>query len=605
MPTDPTQTQTDIPIPNSDDPPGPKSCCQPWVLSVVLVVVCLIVFHQLPLSDFVSIDDPIHVAGNAHVRAGLTRSGFNWAFTTCQSGHWHPLTWLSYMLDCQIFGVDPGVHHLVNLLLHIAGTIVLFLVWNRMTSRMWAAAFVAAAFALHPLHVETVAWISQRNNVLSAFFWMLTLAAYVRYVHRPSRTNQALLVLPFALGLLAKSMLVTLPFVLLLLDYWPLGRLRVWTSLDANGPQPAPANHTPTGTLSLFDLIKEKFPLFALAAVSCIITYLAARQSGATVDLVELPLPARLANAVVTYGVYFRQTIWPRGLICFYPHPPGGIPFWHWFTSAALLLAALLGLIASARRRPWLLVGGLWYLGTLLPVIGIVKIGPQAFADRYTYIPLIGLFIIIAHQSPRLTKLPFVRPPLLAAAAIAILIAWGTASFFQTRHWSNTNALFTHAVAVSPDNPMARNHLGVDLLQRQEVDRAIEQFQEEIRLRPNHCRAYNNLGVAFVRKGKTTEALASFRRGLDAESNYTSHLHIGTVLAQRGQLTQAITHYQQALEIAPRIPFVHFVLGNTLAQQNRFDEALEHWTRALDLDPTFRPARDRIAATRLRTPPAP
>ena len=421
-----------------------------WLICVSLVVVCLIVFHQVARFGFVSLDDPDYVAENAYVQAGLTWRGAVWACTTFWHGHWHPLTWLSHMLDCQIFGVRPGAHHLVNLFFHVASAVALFLIWNAMTGHVWASGFVAAAFALHPLRVESVAWIAERKDVLSTFFWMLTLAAYVRYTRRPSRANMNWVLLAFGLGLSAKSMLITLPFALLLLDYWPLRRLRGKGAPHDKGLPGGFGRQVEAGGLSVLELVKEKIPLFVLVGASCIISIWASRGGGSAVALAELSFPDRLANGVVAYIVYLRKMVWPSGLICIYPYRAAGIPFWQWFGSAAVLLAALTGALTSARRRPWLLVGGLWYLGTLLPVLGLAQAGPQAYADRYTYVPLIGIFVILAWECSELTRRSLVRKVILAATAAAVLVAWSIATFFQVRHWRSSNALFSHAVAVMP-----------------------------------------------------------------------------------------------------------------------------------------------------------
>ena len=562
-----------------------------WLICVFLILMCLTVFHQVAHFGFVSLDDPDYVAENAYVQAGLTEGGVIWAFTTSWHGHWHPLTWLSHMLDCQIFGVRPGAHHLVNLFFHVASVIVLFLVWNSMTGRIWASGFVAAAFALHPLRVESVAWIAERKDVLSTFFWMLTIAAYVRYARRPSRNRMNWVLLAFGLGLMAKSMLITLPFVFLLLDYWPLCRLRGKGAAYDDGPRCDLNRQVGAGNLSVLDLLKEKIPLFVLVGVSCIISIWASRAGGSAVALAELSFPERLANGIVAYFVYLGKMVWPSGLICIYPHRPGGIPLWQWSGSAAVLLAALIGMLSGARRRPWLLVGGLWYLGTLLPVLGLAQAGPQAYADRYTYVPLIGISVILAWGCGELAQRSLRRKILLAAGAVMVLAAWSITTFYQVRYWRSSNALFSHAVAVMPGNYLAHNHLGADLSRRGELDQATEHYRQVVKLKPDHWAAFTNLGDALLRQGKPREAMDCFRQGLAIRDNANDHVLIGEMLAESGKSSEAIGHFRQALELNSRLVLVHFLWGTVLARQDRFDEAIEHWSRALKVDPTATHAR--------------
>jgi hypothetical protein len=397
-----------------------------WSLCIylTLALATLAVFWQVLGHDFVNYDDPDYVYRNPNVQSGITLSSIKWAFTTGHAANWHPLTWLSHMLDWQLFGDNPGWHHLTNLFLHIANTLLLFAVLKRMTNALWRSAFVAAAFALHPLHVESVAWVAERKDVLSTLFWMLTIAAYLRYLERPGTGRYLLTLLIFALGLMAKPMLVTLPFVLLLLDYWPLGRFQFGQIVKSVGQQSRKSLNAFSHWKLSRHLLLEKVPLFALSAISSIVTFLVQRTAGAVTSVETLPLKLRIANTFVSYLTYIQKMVWPSRLAMFYPYPDKTDLIWQTVVFALLLLIISLGVIWLMRRRRYLLTGWLWYLGTLVPVIGLVQVGDQALADRYTYVPLTGLFIIIAWGVPDLIAKWRFRKHALAASAIAVLLAW-------------------------------------------------------------------------------------------------------------------------------------------------------------------------------------
>jgi len=581
------------------------------LICFVLITAILISFWQVKDFDFINLDDLQYVTENPAVQSGLTMKGIAWAFSTTYASNWHPLTWISHMLDVQLFGLKPGWHHLVNVCFHIVNTILLFLILNRMTRALWPSAFVAALFALHPLHVESVAWIAERKDVLSTFFWMLTMGAYVFYVEKPDTKKYLLTLLFFALGLMAKPMLVTLPFVLLLLDYWPLGRLQIQTlsgrdssgTLDANIPKTkkkkpqktAAHNHAetkkalqpPVQRPALPALIKEKIPFFALSAVSAIVTLYAQKKGGAVGSLDILPFHARMANAIVSYADYIEKMIWPRNLAVFYPHP-GIPPGWLVLGSALTLLIITVLVLRSAKRSPYLVTGWLWYLGTLVPVIGLVQVGLQAMADRYTYVPLIGLFMMIAWGIFELTrKWPHQKILLVASTGVILLILmFGTWS--QARYWQNSLSLFGHAIRVTADNYVAHNNLGVALARIGEKEKAAFHYSEAIRMKPNFENAHYNLGNYLASQGRTGEAIVQYSEAIRIKPNYSkARNNLGAMLASQGKFQEAIVQYEKALQTEPSNASFHYNLGLALASLNRHDEAIRYFREALRIQPNY------------------
>jgi hypothetical protein len=419
-------------------------------ISIILAASTAAVFWQVHSFDFISYDDGSYVYENPHVLSGLTSEGVVWAFTTGESANWHPLTWLSLMLDSQLFGRDPGWFHLVNVFIHIANALLVFIVLRKMTQALWPSFFVAAAFAFHPMHIQSVAWIAERKDVLSTLFWMLTLLAYVNYVKRPGLLRYMTTILLFALGLMAKPMLVTLPFVLLLLDYWPLNRFGPQTA-KTSGRQSSKSD--PIGFKhQVYRLVIEKIPFFVLCAISSVITFLVQQSSGAVVDITTWPQSSRVTNAFISYAKYIGKMFWPQDLAIFYPFDPVGFPFWQIVLCILLLLFISIFVIYAGRKRGYLPVGWFWFVVTLLPVIGFVQVGNQALADRYTYIPYIGLFIMIAWGLPELLwALPFKRIMIFSFAAI-ILTALAICTNIQLKYWQNTFTIFTHAIAATQGN---------------------------------------------------------------------------------------------------------------------------------------------------------
>ncbi len=530
---------------------------------VFLVVATFTAFWPVQKYSFLDYDDHQYVTDNQHVKAGLTSEGIIWAFTTGHASNWHPLTWLSHMLDCQLFGTNPGWHHLINLLIHIVSTIVLFAVFKKMTGAVWVSGFVAAAFALHPLHVESVAWIAERKDVLSGLFWMLTIAAYLWYVRQPSISWHVGTIVVFALGLMAKPMLVTLPFVLLLLDYWPLERLKL---------------------SNLRGLVAEKAPLFILSAISSVVTFVAQRSGGAVIQMEEVPIGIRAANGLISYLIYISKMFWPRRLAAFYAYTFDKSSLWL-LVLAALLVAgiSILAVMLAARHR-YVLVGWFWYIGTLVPVIGLVQVGTQARADRYTYIPSIGISIIVAWGAAELLGKWRYRKVVLAISAAVVTAAMLLSARTQVRHWQDSLTLFRHAVEVTRGNYVGHAGLGKALHARGKLDEAVRQYRHALQIKPNYTIARYNLANALSRQDKKDEAIKHYREVLRIDpNNARAHNNLGNALSGQQKIAPAIKHYRRALEIEPDNPKVHNNLGSALAIQGNFDEAIGCFRRALQL----------------------
>ena len=539
---------------------------------VLLLLAIALVFGQTVGHEFVY-DDVKYVSENPVVQKGLTLEGSRWALTYGEIGHWHPLTWLSHMLDCQIYGLQAGGHHLTNVLLHAATAILLFLVLWRMTGFLWGSAFVAAVFAVHPLRAESVAWVAERKDVLSGLFFMLTIGAYVRYVRRPtSMVRYGAVVLLFALGLLSKNMLVTLPFVLLLLDYWPLNRISSFTPRV------------------LLRLAAEKWPLFALTVASCVITFLVPEQVPTSE---RMSLALRMENAVVSYVIYLWQMIYPAGLACLYPKPINHLPFWQVGGALGLLLAISGVIFAFRRKYPYLVVGWLWYLGMMIPVIGIVQISSRyVHADRYTYLPQIGVYLLLTWIVADLCAGWRHRRMVLGGFSAIILSALIYSGHMQATHWRNSESLWTHTLAYTTNNPVAHNNLGAALAERGQVDAAIAHFQKALEIKPDYATVYDSLGIALAGRGQIDEAIAHYRKALELKPDYVyAHNNLGISLADRGQIDEAIAHYRKALEINPNFAKAHNNLGAALAGRGQVDAAIAHFQKALEINPDYASAR--------------
>ena len=531
---------------------------------VFLAVIVWAVFGQTLRHEFVNFDDDAYVYENAAVAGGLTFKGIAQAFTHGSAENWDPLTTISHMLDCQLFGLRAGGHHLTNVVLHAAAVVLLFLTLRKMTGALWRSAFAAAVFAIHPLRAESVAWVTERKDVLSGLFFMLTLWAYVRYVRQPPSLRRYLMViLSFALGLMSKAMLVTLPFVLLLLDYWPLNRF----SQPADGGGAGEVGGSKRISIPL-RLILEKIPLLALSLASCVAAFLA--QGHAVQTLEKFPFALRMGNALVSYVAYVWQTFYPAGLAVFYPYPANGLPIWEVVLAALALLAISLAAFFWRRKRPYLLVGWLWYLGMLLPVIGLVQIGgAQARADRYTYLPQIGLCLAVVWAVGSLGAGWRYRRPVFGGVAAVVLAALGVSSYFQTSYWRDSESLWKHTLACTSDNAVAQYDLGMAFFQKGQADEAMTHFQEAVNISPQHARAHVNLGVVLFQKGRVDEAITHFQKALQLEihpDHAGVHYNLGIALLQKGRVDEAIVHLQKAHEIRPDYPDAAQVIARAQAR---------------------------------------
>ena len=618
-------------------------------VSAALIALVLLLYGRTGSYDFVNYDDPVYVAKNPAVLEGLRPSSVSWAFREARSANWHPLTWMSHMLDVELFGLDAGGHHWTSVLLHAANSVLLLLALLALTGALWPSAVVAAFFAVHPSHVESVAWIAERKDVLSGTFWMLTLLAYAHYARRPSVARYALVALALALGLMAKSMLVTLPCVLLLLDHWPLGRRREGASLGR--------------------LVLEKLPLFALAGASSTVTLLTQSAEGAVGTLSEISLDERVWNALASYGAYLRTTFWPSDLACFYPHPAvvrggGEDPFVRAMLWAAVLAAVTWACARLRARRPYLIVGWLWFVGTLVPVIGVLQVGSQSHADRYTYLPTIGVSIAVVWLAASFASRGVRTRRALAVAAGALVAAAASATWFQVPVWKDSRSLYEHALAVTDQNYLAHTNLGVLLLERGDLEAATEHLEAAERINRRYVDARYNLGLAYMGAGRMAEAEQQFRDVLrdepqhedarvnlravielstdadDVRAQYEAllardpgdaatrtslasllyregeldraereaaraledggelaeaHLILGVVDSSRGDFAAAERHYRRALEIDPELALAHAMLGNNSLQAGAVQEGEESLRRALQFQPDLAEAQESLA----------
>jgi len=561
--------QRDEPAAAPEAPPAGRGL---WI-SLGLVAANLAVYSQVFHFGLVSYDDVHYLKLSPHVSNGLTWPGVKWALTTFFFANWHPLTWLSYMLDVELYGRSPGGFHATNVALHAFASLLLFRLLRRLTGADYPSAFVAALFAVHPLHVESVAWVSERKDVLSAVFLMLALSAYGAYARRPGLGRYLLVALLFALGLMSKPMLVTFPFLLLLLDYWPLRR---W-ALPGDAPDPRQRPSWP--------LLVEKAPLLLLSAVSCFLTMRAQELNVA--KLVELPFSLRLANAANSYVSYAAKTLWPMDLAVFYPYPR--VQSGWWMVACVLGLAAVsLTVVREVRRRPYLAVGWFWYLGTLVPVIGLIQAGDQAMADRYAYLPIIGLFIMAAWEASHwATRRPALRGPLGAAAVCAVL-ACLIAARAQVGYWRGDKELWARALAVTRGNYVAETGMGTVLLAEGKFEQAIVHYEKAVALEPYYAQTYNTLGVMLMKYGHIPRALPYLVQAVKLHPGFAeAHNNLGLALSSLGKADQAIASFKEALRLDPNYAEVQVNLAIVLAGQGKVDEALALIQEALRLNPDY------------------
>ena len=574
------------------DHTGPKTFLnvriELWA-SLLLILCTLLVYHQAASFDFQNYDTAAYVYKNRHVKAGLSLKGVRWAFTAVHASNWHPVTWLSHMLDVELYGLVPGRHHLSNVLFHVANVLLLFLILRRMTGKLWQSSLVAAMFALHPIHIQSVAWVAERKDLLSTFFGLLSIGAYLYYVRHQGVARYLLVVLLFILSLLSKPMLVTLPFLLLLLDYWPLHRFKV----------PESEKHPPTGARYSFSpiLFVEKIPLLMASAGSCAVTVFAQQTGGAVTTLEAYPLTVRITNALVSYLSYIGKMIWPSKLAILYPHP-GMPPLWQPVASGIVLMIASYLTLRLIKSRPWFFVGWFWYLGTLVPVIGLVQVGGQAMADRYAYIPFIGLYILVAWWLDVLmarlpqNKLLRVLPHLLIMGTLML------AASHELKFWQNSGTLFERALAVTRRNYVAHNSLGVYLADHGKEEDAIAQFNKVLEINPNSHRSHYNIGVALVAQEKFEQAIPHFNRSLALNPDAAaSRVKLGYVYYRLGELDGAAENYELALQMDSQNAEAYNYLGLTMVRMRKIEKALVFFRQALRADPDYAEARYNLEKT--------
>jgi protein O-mannosyl-transferase len=536
-----------------------------------LAMVTFGIYAQVIGHQFITLDDDSYIKENPVVNRGVTLAGLAWAFTTFHQANWHPLTWIAHMIDSQLFGMKAGGHLLVNALIHVANTLLVFWFLLRTTHARWPSALVAALFALHPLHVESVAWAAERKDTLCTFFGLLSLIAYVRYAEAPSIRRYAWTAITLALGLLAKPMLVTWPFVMLLLDYWPLHRFQ--------------KSEVRSQRSVVRGLVIEKIPLLVLVAVSAVITFLAQSHAGAVRTFTEAPIALRLSNALVSYAKYLLITFWPNDLAVFYPY--AGIPAWQIIGAALLLIAITAFCFFQPRKHSgYLIVGWLWFLGTLVPVIGLVQVGAQTMADRYFYIPSIGLFTVLVFGLADIAKMRRVTPWLSAAVASGILLALATLTNAQIHRWSDSFTLFKHALAVTPPNYTIETSLGLALGKSNRYDDAAAHFQKALKIRPDFYDALFNMGVIRFYQGRLLEAVEYYQAAIHVQPGApAAHMQLALALWKQNRREAACDEMRRASQLAPKDAAIRSDLGLALAESGRIPEAIDQLHEALRLNP--------------------
>ncbi|MGO8742069.1 MAG: tetratricopeptide repeat protein [Limisphaerales bacterium] len=553
-----------------------------WLMAALLVLVTIALYWPAMRYDFVSLDDPEYVTENPHVQGGLNWEGVKWAFcNTEQAAYWAPLMWLSHLLAWQLFGSNAWGHHLINVLLHAASTALVFLVFRRMTGAAWRSLILAALFGLHPLRVESVVWVTERKDVLSTLFWMLTLWAYVKYVEAGKTQNSksslwygAALAM-FVLGLMSKAMLVTVPCVLLLLDFWPLERFK---------PNCA------------WRLVREKIPFFALAALASVVTFMVQKHGGAVASVENLPLGARSGNALISYCRYLGKLFWPTDLAVFYPHP-GYWPREQVLLAGVLIVGISMLLFVKRRRYPFLLMGWLWFCGTLVPVIQLVQSGEQAMADRFTYVPSLGVLILAIWGAYELTRRWRHQVVVLSVAGSAAIVLCLGLTRQQLGYWKDNETLFRHALKVTENNCLAHKALGDALIKKGQIDEAISQYQEAIVLIPGYAEAHYNLGTALQKNGQIDEAISQFQEAIRLNTEYAEAFNnLGTALQKKGQIDEAINQFQEAIRLKPGYADAHYNLANALLKKDQTGQAIRQFQEVIRLKPDDAEAHNNLGA---------
>jgi len=580
-----------------------------YLIIIFLIVTSFIAYGRILDNGFINFDDEVYLTKNQHIQTGLNAATIKWAFTAIVSSNWHPLTLLSHALDWSLFKDHAGGHHLVNLLLHIGNALLLFLFLNKITKNIWPSAFAAALFALHPLRVESIAWAAERKDVLSMFFGLASLYTYAYYVEKPQISKYILCLILFILGLMSKPMLVTLPFLMLLLDFWPLERWQ--KSLNRTNSSIAVASNQqmkkkvkkqkrPTERISgqsrlaspnISHLFLEKMGFFVFAIVSSILTIWAQNKGGAVASLQKLPFSERIMNAVVSYVSYLGKTFWPVDLAVFYPYQHS-FPGWQVLGAAAILIIISIAVIYFMKKAPFLFVGWFWYLGTLIPVIGLVQVGRQAMADRYTYLPTMGIAIMVAWGLVYLLPQEKIRKFIFITAAAFILTGISYLTWQQCGYWKNSIALFNHALKVTKNNYLAHTNLGVALADEGKNEAAGDNYNAAILINPNHDNAHYNLANLLVKQGKTDEAIQHYREAVRINPDYALALNnLGVNLVKVHQYPEAIEYYRRALQIKPNDAGIHLNLGAALADSGKLKEAIEQFREALYWNHNYEDAR--------------
>ncbi len=586
---------------------------------IVLAAVTVVAYEPIRHNGFVGYDDNEYIVKNPHITGGITQQSLTWAFTKPYASNWHPLTWISHILDCQVFGLNPLGHHLVSVLFHTANALLLFWILKNITGTIWTSAFVAAVFAVHPVQVESVAWAAERKTVLSGLFWLLTMAAYVRYTRQPAFGRYILVLLVFGLCIMTKPIVVTLPLVLLLLDYWPLERVR-W------------GQYVGAASKSAKWLIVEKIPLLAMSAFLSVMTFVSQKSGGAMSTAENMPLDYRIANVFLSYIRYIGKMIWPSGLAVYHPHPRTGFSDIAVVTCALLFVLITFFSIYMGRRKKYVAVGWLWYVGTLVPMIGLVQVGAQAIAYRYMYLSMLGLLIIVAWAVKDLVANRFRRKVVAAVSAIVVLSAFVILTQMQVGHWQNTITLFEHTLNVTKDNAAAEHNYGYALSEAGRLDEATIHLNRAVQLVPEFVEARNNLGKLYLKQGKINEAIDCFtelakRKDAPAEVHYSlasallmqkrydeaikqlaivleldpdyAHAHsaMAVALMSAGRTDEAIACFNKYLRLNENSVELHYNLAVALVMQKKYDEAIRHFTRVTELDPNNAGALNGLART--------
>ena len=556
------------------------------ILIVLLIIVSiLLVYAQVRSHEFINFDDQLYVTDNPIVKAGITWNGIKWAFSFSDRTYWHPLTWLSHMVDCELFGLNPGKHHLVNVFLHIINSILLFLIFMMMTGTLWRSAFVAFLFALHPINVDSVAWIAERKNLLSTLFCMLTIMAYIYYSRRPSFYKYILILFVFTLGLLSKPMLISIPFVLILLDFWPLKRINFDSLLTREQISIRISNERRAQRIQALKSIIEKIPLLILSLVIIGTSIISFQHHSDVISSNLISTKLRVANAMVSYVTYIGKLIWPRNLTIYYPYP-ASLPMWEVIGASVFICGVTILAGLYAKKLPYLIVGWLWYLGTLVPVSGLIQVGLwPALAERWVYIPAIGLFMLVAWLIPDLVSEFRFKKLVLSTLAVMVICILMILTWRQTGYWKNDFILFSHALQVNERNSIAYSNLGDYYLNINKPGEAIEYYDKSIKINPYDPLVQNNFAIALLKEGRYEESIKYFKQAIVSYPRDPQlYSGLGMAFAHQNRNTEAIEYFSKSLDIDPSNAEVHFELAYILSEERRFDEAIINFKKVLSIN---------------------